>query len=282
MSAFIESQVAEADAVLTKRLAREGYLYFPAALDPKKVLRARKAALSIVRKAGWLAKGAPVPAATFDVQHWLDAQARSDEERPRFLQQWVRCVREWTQTQAYRAVHEDKTLQTLLTRSLGGPVVPHPLRDARGARIGFPKVCRIAHAAHQDHNYLKDPEAAFTIWIPAGDCPRRLGGLAVWPRSQKRGFLRHDGPRGIPEVSLRNVKWASTDYKAGDVLFFSMLTVHRALPNLTPDTLRFSLDFRYCRKDCIDEKLLSHRSYGDLAFAQITSNNGVVVAAKRR
>lgn len=280
MVSFLESRSSEPAEVLEKRLAREGYLFFPAALDPKKILRTRSTALSICRAARWLTPSKDALSATFDVERWLEAQRRSDAERPRFLQTWVRCVRDWTATPAYRAVYEDKGLLALLERCLGGSVVRHPLADARGARIGLPKVCRIGHAAHQDHNYLKDPVSAYTIWIPAGDCPRSLGGLAIWPRSHKRGFLAHDGPRGIPEAALRNVKWASTDYKAGDVLVFSMLTVHRALPNLTPDTLRFSMDFRYCRRDCVSEKLLQNPAYGKFSSAQITSKNGLVVAAK--
>lgn len=267
--------------MLQRRLVHEGYLYFPKVLSPRKVLRARRAALFLCKRAGWLVKGADVADATFDVAAWLERQARSDEERSRFLQEWVRCVREWTATPAYGAVYEDRALRALLANVVGGPVVPHPLREARGARIGLPPRCRIGHAAHQDHNYLKDPASAFTVWIPAGDCPRRLGGLAVWPRSQRRGFLRHDGSRGIPEDALRKAEWASVDYETGDVLVFGMLTVHRALPNRTKDTLRFSIDFRYCREDCIDAKLVARSDYGDLTFSQITSKNGKVVAAKR-
>jgi hypothetical protein len=39
--------------------------------------------------------------------------------------------------------------------------------------------------------------------------------------------------------------WLSTNFELGDTLFFPALTVHKALPNLTEDRMRISLDNRY-------------------------------------
>ena len=39
--------------------------------------------------------------------------------------------------------------------------------------------------------------------------------------------------------------WHTTNYEVGDTLIFPALTVHKALPNLTEDRLRVSLDNRY-------------------------------------
>ncbi len=39
--------------------------------------------------------------------------------------------------------------------------------------------------------------------------------------------------------------WHTTDYEVGDTLFFPALTTHKALPNVTEDRLRISLDNRY-------------------------------------
>ena len=40
-------------------------------------------------------------------------------------------------------------------------------------------------------------------------------------------------------------RWASTDYQAGDVLLFTSLTAHSALPNSSSE-IRLSTDYRYC------------------------------------
>ena len=36
-----------------------------------------------------------------------------------------------------------------------------------------------------------------------------------------------------------------TDYRAGDLLIFTALTIHAAAENHTPDVMRISIDFRY-------------------------------------
>ena len=44
---------------------------------------------------------------------------------------------------------------------------------------------------------------------------------------------------------MENSVWSTADYKAGDVLFFNCLTVHRACPNVSGDLIRLSADYRY-------------------------------------
>jgi len=56
------------------------------------------------------------------------------------------------------------------------------------------------------------------------------------------------GGRGVP-VDPTRAEWQTADYKAGDVLFFTTLTIYKALPNLTPDGMRFSTDNRYQRPE---------------------------------
>ena len=117
------------------------------------------------------------------------------------------------------------------------------------AEPGHGDVCRVvgpgprelATPPHQDAAYTG--EALWTAWIPLGDCPTSLGGLAVSPGSHRRGLLEHgEGTTGaaVPADAV----WASADYRCGDVLLFSALTLHRALPNES-DRVRLSVDFRY-------------------------------------
>ena len=52
-------------------------------------------------------------------------------------------------------------------------------------------------------------------------------------------------------------QWHSTNYEIGDTLIFPALTVHQALPNLTEDRLRVSLDNRYQKLgDTLSEHML--------------------------
>lgn len=53
------------------------------------------------------------------------------------------------------------------------------------------------------------------------------------------------GPGGLQvEVDDDDPRWRTIDYRAGDAVVFTSLTVHGALRN-NEDRLRFSADFRY-------------------------------------
>jgi ectoine hydroxylase-related dioxygenase (phytanoyl-CoA dioxygenase family) len=80
-------------------------------------------------------------------------------------------------------------------------------------------------------------------------CPRELGPLALLPGSHTGGLRPHAPVVGGGSVVGTDVPddapWVAGDLAAGDVLFFSAFTVHRALPNTTADRLRVSVDYRY-------------------------------------
>ena len=64
--------------------------------------------------------------------------------------------------------------------------------------------------------------------------------------------------------------WHSTDYEAGDALFFPALTIHQALPNYTEDKLRLSLDNRYMLVgDKVAEHMLEPHGPSQLAWDDI-------------
>jgi hypothetical protein len=54
------------------------------------------------------------------------------------------------------------------------------------------------------------------------------------------------GAGGLEVVDPLTGRWVGGDFEAGDVIVFHSLTVHKALPNLTP-RLRLSMDCRFQR-----------------------------------
>lgn len=120
-------------------------------------------------------------------------------------------------------------------------------------------------------------ERLMTAWVPLGDAPMRLGGLTILEGShlqheRLRHYLQRDvdsyctNGRHAPEIeagkkswewngllakdpgALRRKlggRWLTTDYEAGDLLTFTMRTVHASLDNQTENRLRFSSDSRY-------------------------------------
>jgi ectoine hydroxylase-related dioxygenase (phytanoyl-CoA dioxygenase family) len=77
-----------------------------------------------------------------------------------------------------------------------------------------------------------------TTWIPLADVPAALGGLAVRPGGHR------ERPRQPRLLNGTERRWASTDYRPGDVIIFHCLTPHAALPN-TGRRLRLSADCRW-------------------------------------
>ena len=64
---------------------------------------------------------------------------------------------------------------------------------------------------------------------------------------------------GALQVYLCEVdyEWIEHDYLAGDVLTFTSLTVHRAIPNQQHDRIRLSCDFRFQpANEAVEEKSL--------------------------
>ena len=120
-------------------------------------------------------------------------------------------------------------------------------------------------------------EKLLTAWTPLGDASLELGGLMILEGShlqheRLRHYLERDvdtycangrhavdiesgrknwewnGALAKNPVSLRQKlggRWLTTNFEAGDLLTFTMHTVHASLDNATPDRIRFSSDSRY-------------------------------------
>ena len=100
---------------------------------------------------------------------------------------------------------------------------------------------------HQERHYVRGTGPLWIAWLPLTACPLSLGPLAVLPGSHRRGRLSHEDGHGrhptvhVPDDSV----WLASDLSPGDVVLFSGLTVHRALPHQRGSRLRLSADFRF-------------------------------------
>jgi ectoine hydroxylase-related dioxygenase (phytanoyl-CoA dioxygenase family) len=83
--------------------------------------------------------------------------------------------------------------------------------------------------------------------MPLVETPLDLGPLAVLPGSHRAGLAAHQGNgAGRQGVALADdAQLAASPVSPGDAILFNCLTVHGALPNLTTDRVRLSVDFRY-------------------------------------
>ena len=213
---------------------RDGYLFFPRLLPTSVVLELRARALDIAADLGWLAQGSPRLAAVSTPGLGLGAY---DDPR------WITFLQRLLPDPLFSALRDHPALIQTLTRVLG-----------RAPRAERGDLCRVvsgdgderATRPHQDRFYISGEGELWTAWLPLGDCPVEPGALALLPGSHRRGLLPHSGEPMKQAITLPpDTRWHSQDLAAGDVLFFSGLTVHCALPSERAPRFRLSVDFRY-------------------------------------
>jgi ectoine hydroxylase-related dioxygenase (phytanoyl-CoA dioxygenase family) len=96
--------------------------------------------------------------------------------------------------------------------------------------------------SHQDKIFVGGGDFC-TMWVPLGDFPVEQGVLTVAAGSNHQG-VRKAKFAGMGTLDDLSGSWVTNDFRAGDVLIFTNLTVHRSMPNLT-NKLRQSFDARY-------------------------------------
>ena len=237
LSKFLISEPATEDAqTLRERLQQTGYLFFRGLISVPQIRATRAEILKACAAEGWLQPGT-------DSEEGIAAPGIAHTEpEPDFMTVYSQILR----GQAFNTLSHDPGLLGVLR----GLFEENPLPHARNiARIIFPQNTDYTTPSHQDYLHIQGTETTYTAWIPLGDCPRELGSLVVLPGSHRAGvYPVHRalgaGGAGIDTDALPYA-WTGSDFQEGDVLLFHSLTVHKALPNLSPDHLRLSVDFRY-------------------------------------
>lgn len=247
------SDIRDNAAALQQRLDDDGYLFFRQLLNPGRLLNLRREMLTVMQQGGWIADG------TDPMDGIASLDARSTEGDPEYTD----VYHEVYKLQSFHEIAHCREVMDMVEQIRGCPMMPQPQKVAR---LWFPKFTEHTTPVHQDFVHFQGCHDNLTCWTPVGNCPRELGGLAVLRGSHKvNRVLDHHFSLGAgslhvdpaPYESPDN-EWLTTDYEAGDTLIFPFLTIHRALPNVTEDRLRVSLDNRYQRVgDPIAEHMLN-------------------------
>lgn len=225
-------EVADAAATVRARAMAAGYLVVRGLLPAADVRAVRTAILGPLMAAGWC-----------DAEGCVEPQTpRRTEGEPDFMVVYDQVQR----LEAFHRLSLHPALLGLYRALFAEDVLPH----ARNiARMMFPANNFHTTPPHQDHPLIGGTPETWTAWIPLGDCPLSLGGLAVMAGSHREGLLPVTPAPGAGGVAVDaaglDYRWVGGDLEAGDVLTFHSRTVHTGLPNLTPDRMRLSADFRY-------------------------------------
>ena len=248
---FLVSNDALQDAgELRRRIDEDGYLFFRQLQDPDKLLRLRREMLTVMQEGGWLIAG------TDPMEGIANVDARCTEGDPEYTDVYHKV---YSLQSFHESGHWPEVLD-VIEKVIGRPVMPQPQKVAR---LWFPKYTDHTTPIHQDFVHFQGSVDNLTCWTPVGDCPTELGGLAVLRGSHKvKRVLEHHFSLGAGSLHVDPAEhdelekeWLSTNYEVGDTLIFPALTIHMALPNVTEDRLRVSLDNRY---QAVDAPIAEH------------------------
>ena len=222
--------------VLRTRLEQSGYLFFRGLLNKEALLNVRSEILTLCQENGWIKQGTRL----------MDGLFRGGAI-PDYSSEYMTMYRKLIKLESFNAYSRSPEILELFKSIFESEVLAHPRNIAR---VTFPNHF-FTTQPHQDFHYIRGTPETYTAWIPAGDCARELGGVAVLEGSQRLGFMEHESAIGAGGSGIRTgkmgLRWLFSDYKLGDVVLFHSHTIHGALDNATPDQMRVSLDFRYQR-----------------------------------
>ncbi len=226
------------------RMAEEGYLFFRGFMEREIVLEARREILLKYATVG------EIDSINHDLMDAIYSEHTFiDKVNLRAFTQSVRSGL------AYRNVALNEKVIGFYERFFGTCVHPYDFRWPRFVRPG--EGCGF----HYDGPYMnRGTDRVFTSWIPIGDVAREEGALIVLENSHKSdellsSYAQKDADKdkiGWLSTNPRKLqerfggRWLSTDFKAGDMLCFTMHTLHGALDNNSPiKRCRLTSDTRY-------------------------------------
>lgn len=237
---------------LRERFLEDGYLYLPGFLNREDVLTARRSILDVIASEGALDPNHPKEEAI--AKSGLEMAFRPDLANG---------------NPAIESLLYSDRVMRLYDGVLGGPSMHYDYTWLRAVAPGKNT------PPHYDIVYMgRGTKNICTAWIPLGDIPIPVGGLMILEKSHtladvigtygqmdvdvvcenKPGVMAIND-KGYPgygafsfdpvEVAERfDRRWLTNDFQAGDLLTFSMFTLHASTDNRS-NQVRLSTDSRY-------------------------------------
>jgi hypothetical protein len=250
---------------LRARMEEDGYLYLPAMLDRDAVMDARRSILLKLQAEGALHPDHPLESGIIAPGVHFTFRADLANGNPVIHQLLYSGV-----------------IMDFMSEFLGGPVLHYDYTWLR-AKVPGPNTATTPHCDIVFMN--RGTKQLYTVWTPLDDIPYELGGLIVLENShfqrdhlgeywefdvdtycidekndeahERWAWGKGGGSYSKDAIGVRQEiggRWLSSEYKAGDLLIFSMFTLHASLDNCT-DRVRLSTDSRYqLASEAVDER----------------------------
>ena len=242
------TDIQEGTEALQARIEEDGYLLIRGFYDIETVLAARIDILEQLSEQGRLAVDTPLEQGVIG-QESASAVLRNDVV---------------VKMSNYLRVVNSERILTFVERFLGGPVLTLDHKWPRAVSRG------VSTGAHYDIVFMgAGTNELYTVWTPLDDISLEMGPLAFCPGSNRLDILRStygtaDAHNDLTDGHLSRdphdlidrlgVRWASTPFRAGDVMIFGMYFLHGSLDNVS-DRFRISTDNRYqLASEPVDER----------------------------
>ncbi len=227
---------------LRKRIAEDGYLLLRGLLNVDKVRAARDELLIKMERSGTVSDD-------YLLSEGVDLTLKNEIDQA--------APREGT---AVKKLTQSGEMIDFYDQFFGEPARAFDFIWVRMVSVGTSTGC------HYDWVYMgRGSKHLHTSWTPLMDIPRIEGSLAILKGSHQfsqlistYGSIDVDDERSNQKfggwytqdpVEVQDQfggKWLTTDFRAGDLLLFSMHTMHCSLDNKSPDNrIRLTLDTRY-------------------------------------
>ncbi len=234
---FVVSSLAhESPEEIRNRMEQQGYLFFKSLISQEQINATRAEVLNLLHSAQWLKAGSEV----------MDAVSAPGANYVEPSPPYMAVYNELIKGEEFNRLALDTGLIGMLDTLFGEPTLAH---SRNIARIIFPQNTLYTTPSHQDYIHIQGTMDTYTAWIPLGNCPMDLGSLVVLEGSHKTGILPVESAYGAGGLGIATdhlpYRWVGSDFECGDVVVFHSLTVHKALPNITEEQIRLSVDFRY-------------------------------------
>lgn len=258
---------------LRRRMEEDGYLFMPGLLRREEVLEARRAMVERLAEGGFIDTRFPL----------MDAVA-APEVNVAFMPELAH-----NNPELMRVLYQGP-MTAFFEQFLGGEVRHFDFTWVRAVAPGK------GTPPHMDIVFMgRGTTNLYTAWTPIGDIPTSVGGLLVLEQSHKHerlnnnyakkdvdsycvnkrdeGYNKMGGGGNIAAsgwlskdaVKLRERlggRWLTADFQAGDVLIFSVFTVHTSLDNAS-NAFRLSTDTRYqLASEPVDERWIGEHPIG--------------------
>jgi hypothetical protein len=223
-------------AALRARAEGDGALFFRGLLDSDSVLSVRRQILEVCASHGWVNPGSDPMEGIVNPDVVV---GESQDPRWRAFYANVQKLRD------FHALALHSAIIGVLEVLFGESVLPH---SRNICRLVFPGSEKFSTPPHQDNLYIGGSQETWTVWVPGGDCPVALGGLAFATGTHTAGQLATKaavGPGGSQVNVDEETAWMGGDYLTGDAVFLHSLAIHQGRDNDSSNLLRVSCDYRY-------------------------------------